>query len=128
MTASLNPMSSPLSLQSSVSQPLIAFLQLGKALQSGDLPAAQEAYGMIQQKASADPAPPTGQKPASKSYPMAELKEALRTDSLAAVQQSVSPAPPTMGAYRATGAYPSGTTSAAPGPQSGLGGLLNHSV
>jgi len=113
--------SAPSATQGPVAQS--AFQQLGRALQSGDLSGAQEAYSVIQQNAS-------GQAPAEKgtrttqANPIADLKEALRKDNLSAAQQKISPDPSAQNAGRASGAYP---TTPSPG-SSQVGQLLNARV
>ena len=106
-----------------------AFQQLGTALQAGDLNAAQAAYRSIQQNASQQTtSKEKATTPASGKERLAELGEAVRADTLSAVQQAVSPAPrPMASGSRAAGAYAPAakpSTSAA----TDLGGLLNARV
>jgi len=108
-----------------------AFQQLGTALQAGDLTAAQAAYRSIQQNASQQSTSKekaTAPASASAKERLAELGEAVRADTLSAVQQAVSPAPRRMApGTRAAGAYApvaKPSTSAA----TDLGGLLNAQV
>ena len=103
------------------------FLQLGRALQTGDLSAAQQAYGQIQRNAG--PAAPARRLERTGSWKeaIAELEPALRKDDLSAAQLAVTPARTTRvpvqaaaGSYAALAPAPAGAPS---GPA--LGTLLN---
>ena len=79
--------------QSQAVPPHGALQQLGRALQTGDLSAAQQAYGLIQRSAaSATPARRTDWTGSWKDA-IAELEPALRKDALSAVQLAVTPGP-----------------------------------
>ena len=121
MSSPVNPVSSN---TPAVQSPL---LQLGQALQTGDIFAAREAYRAVSQQAASNEETRTTPKPASRPANFADMEVALRKDALSAAQLVVSPVPANMGrplaGYAATNPKPSVDAQRA-----ALGTLMNQKV
>ena len=126
MTSFLDPLSASTPPGPKGKGPQAAFLQLGKALQTGDISGAQEAYRIIQQTASGGELMRMAQRAVSGLNPFADLEEAVRKDTLYAVQQAVCPTPPPVSSRPSTGSYPMTPAAEPTAQQNALGTLVNQ--
>jgi len=116
--------------QSQVAPPQSAFLQLDRALRTGDLPAAQQAYGQIQASATTSTLAKRAERTGSWQDAIAELDPAIRQNTLSAAQLAVTPGrtakmPVQMAATSYTALGPAAKGGSA---QTSLGTLLNVSL
>ena len=124
------PALAPTGPQSQAAPPQSAFLQLDRALRTGDLSAAQQAYGQIQASATTTTLAKRIERTGTWQDAIADLDPALRQDTLSAAQLAVTPARTTQVPVQSAAGRYAALAPGAPGGSgsSDLGTQLNVSL